>query len=316
MAVGGTVEAPVLGLVESDGRQVDLADCLLYPAALQAAFDPLRHCIRAARLHPYDRATRRGELKYLLLTIAPQDQRLMLRFVLRSREPLDRLRKCLPQLQAELPNLAVVSVNLQPVHQAVLEGPEDILLTAQDSLSMQVNDITLALRPGGFFQTHTGMAASLYQQVRTWCANSAPASVWDLYSGVGGFALHCAAPGRRVIGVETHPDAVRSATHSAASLGLDAQFVCADATAWVRVQPTRPDLVIVNPPRRGLGLELCLWLQESGVPNLIYSSCNVETLAADLERLPAYITRQARLLDMFAHTPHAEVVLWLSRAAA
>lgn len=315
MAVGGSVEAPLLGLVEADRAQVDLADCLLYPAAIQQAFGPIRDFIRAARLVPYDLVTRRGELKFVLLTMAPHDGRLLLRFVLRSREPLDRLRKQLASLQSALPAVAVVSANLQPVHQAVLEGPDEILLTDQAALDMQVNEIPLALRPGGFFQTNSALAAALYAQVRDWCTNLAARTVWDLYSGVGGFALHCAAPGRIVTGVESHPDGVHSARQSAAALGLDAHFVCADATAWVQSQHVTPDLVIVNPPRRGLGPALSAWLQQSGVPDLIYSSCSVDSLVADLKRMPAYTLLQGRVLDMFAHTPHFEVVVRLRRSA-
>lgn len=313
LAVGGSATAPLLGIVEADGRQVDLTDCLLYPPELVRAFAPLRAFITAADLQPYDLATRRGELKFMLLTVAPQDQRLLLRFVLRSREPLDRIRRHLPALETALPQLAVVSVNLQPVHQAVLEGPEEILIAGTAALTMQLNGLPLALRPGGFFQTHTALAAALYAEARAWCAALQPVTVWDLYAGVGGFALHCALPGRTVTGVESHPDAVASAQATAQAIGADVRFVCADATQWVQSQSEVPDLVIVNPPRRGLGQRLSEWLQNSAVPHLLYSSCNIDSLAADLKRMAAFGPIRARLLDLFPHTPHFETLIWLSR---
>ena len=180
---------------------------------------------------------RRGELKYLLLTESP-DGELMLRFVLRSQEPVARIRKHLPALMADLPGLVVVSVNLQPEHKAVLEGEREILLTEQETLRMRVNDVDLHLRPQSFFQTNTEMAAALYRQGREWVEEKAPASVWDLYCGVGGFALHCAAPGREVTGIETSAEAIASAELSRDELsrgeiGTEAcDFHAGDATAY------------------------------------------------------------------------------------
>lgn len=188
MVVSGTAERPVLGIGDGAGG-VDLAGCPLYPDALRAAFPALTELIGRAALVPYDVTRRQGELKYLLVTVSPDDE-LMVRFVLRSQEPVARLRKHLPGLLAALPQLRVASVNLQPVHQAVLEGDREILLSEQSTLPMRLNGIELGLRPQSFFQTNSGVAAALYRQVRAWVDDAAPASVWDLYCGVGGFALH------------------------------------------------------------------------------------------------------------------------------
>ena len=86
---------------------------------------------------------------------------------------------------------------------------------------MRVNGIDLHLRPQSFFQTNTEVAAALYRQARrTGSTSWRPRRVWDLYCGVGGFALHVAAPGREVVGIETSVEAIASATLSAADLGL------------------------------------------------------------------------------------------------
>jgi 23S rRNA (uracil747-C5)-methyltransferase len=186
---------------------------------VRAVLGVLAEFITTAGLTPYDVAARRGELKYLLVTDSP-DGRVMVRFVLRSQEPLARLRKHLPALLQRLPQLEVVTANLLPEHKAVVEGDREIVLTESSTLSMRVNDLDLHLRPQSFFQTNTAVAAALYRQAREWTAELAPTSVWDLYCGVGGFALHCAAPGRDVVGVETSAEAVASARQSAEDAGL------------------------------------------------------------------------------------------------
>ena len=315
MVVGGTVDAPTLGILDDAGRGVDLRRCGVTSPGLQAVMPTLAAFVTRARLEPYDVPARRGELKHLLVTESP-DGELMLRFVLRSQEPVARIRKHLPALRAELPRLAVVSVNLLPEHKAVLEGEREIVLTDADTLHMRVNDVGLRLRPQSFFQTNTDVAAALYRQARQWVDELAPASVWDLYCGVGGFALHCAAPGRTVTGIEVSEAAIASALTSVDDAGLPGvRFAAGDATAFAVAADDSPDLVVVNPPRRGIGAELAGWLEASSVRHVVYSSCNAASLAQDLAAMPSLRPRRARVLDMFPQTAHLEVVVLLERAA-
>jgi 23S rRNA (uracil747-C5)-methyltransferase len=312
MVVGGTVEAPTLGILDAARHGVDLRGCGVLSAGLRAALPPVAAFVTRARLTPYDIPARRGELKNVLLTESP-DGRLMLRFVLRSSETLGRIRKHLPSLLAELPQLAVVTANLLPEHKAVLEGEVEVPLTADETLAMRLDDVTLHLRPGSFFQTNTEIAAALYRQARAWLDELAPASVWDLYCGVGGFALHVAAPGRRVLGIEVSEPAIASARLSAAEASLaDVAFQVGDATAVTGSDA--PDAVIVNPPRRGLGPELCATLEGSSVSAVVYSSCNAESLARDLAAMPSLRARRIRVFDMFPQTGHYEVMVLLERA--
>ncbi|MGN8245922.1 23S rRNA (uracil(747)-C(5))-methyltransferase RlmC [Cellulomonas soli] len=322
MVVGGTTEQPTLGILDAELHGVDLRECGLYPATLQAVFPVLAAFVTRAALTPYDVATRAGELKHLLVTQSP-DGELMVRFVVRSQEPIARLRKHLPWLREALPTLRVASVNLLPEHKAVLEGEREILLTEDSTLRMAVNGIDLHLRPQSFFQTNTDVAAALYRQAQAWVDELDPGSVWDLYCGVGGFALHCARAGgaratgveRDVVGIETSREAVASAQTSARELGLTrARFEAGDATAFALAATHAPDLVIVNPPRRGIGPELSGWLEASSVRHVVYSSCHAGSLARDLSAMPSLRPRRAQLLDMFPQTDHYEVLTLLERA--
>lgn len=311
MAVGGTVEAPTLGILGRDHSGIDLHDCGLHSDGLRAALGVIAAWVSSAALTPYDVGARRGELKHVLLTESP-DRELMLRLVLRSTALEARVRSRLPALREALPALRVVTLNVQPEHKAVLEGEREIVLTPESTMPMRLaTGVTLWLGPQSFFQTNTAIAEALYEQARTWVDDLPEVrTVWDLYCGVGGFALHLAGGGREVVGVEASAEAVRSA--------LDAQvagaaFVAGDATQWALDQSSVPDLVVVNPPRRGLGPELAGWLEGSGVGHVVYSSCNAESLARDLASMPSLRPVQARVLDMFPHTTHYEVIVLLSR---
>ncbi len=320
LVVGGRPGRVTLGILGSDGRGVDLRECAIQAPGIAAVIPAVAQLLNELRIAPYDVPARRGELKFVHLTEAPADAgttgggEMMLRFVVRSEHALQQLRRALPQLRSAVPRATVISVNLLPEHKAVLEGEREELLLGR-TLPMRLGDVTLHLQPQSFFQTNTAVARELYAQVAAWVRQADPASLWDVYCGVGGFALHCAAPGRAVTGVELSPAAVDSAARSAAEANIAARFIAADATDFALHSSAseRPELLIVNPPRRGIGAQLAAWVEESGVPHVVYSSCNPESLARDLQQMPSYRVRAARVFDMFPHTRHVEVACLLER---
>ena len=214
LVVTGSAAAPRLGILDPrqhprhhDGAGVDLRDCGLYEAGMEGVFEACAAAVTAAGLEPYDVAARTGELKNVIVTLSP-DREATVRFVLRSADRLDALRAAVPGLLDDLAArgtpAAVVSANLLPEHVALPEGDEEIVLAGGPTLRMELNGIGLRLRPQGFFQTNTAVTEGLYATAAAWVAEGGvPASAWDLYCGVGGFALHCAAPGREVVGIET-----------------------------------------------------------------------------------------------------------------
>lgn len=314
MVVGGTVDAPTIGILDADGYGVDLQACGICSPGLRAAFPAISAFISLARLTPYDVPARTGELKHLIITESPAGE-LMIRFVLRSTEPLPRIRKHLASLLEALPQALVVTANVLPEHKAVLEGAHEVVLTDAATLPMRVNDVTLHLRPQGFFQTNTEIASALYREAREWVRELAPTSAWDLYSGVGGFALHIAGDAGEVVGIETSVEAVASAEQSRADAALPrVRFAAGDATAFALAATRSPELVIVNPPRRGIGTTLAGWLEASDARHVLYSSCNAASLARDLDAMPSLRPVRGRVFDMFPQTTHAEVMVLLERA--
>ena len=355
LAVSGTTHAPVLGLVDRFDNGTDLTSCPLHVNEIKAALAPLTRAITRMGLQPYSIVKRHGELKHVLVTASANGQ-LMVRFVLRSTAQLPAIRKGAPRLQSELPGLRVLSVNIQPRPAAILEGEREIVLSQDSTLDMPlylpeldadgvvVNNkksvLPLVLPPQSFFQTNSGVAAGLYAQARAWARDYAGGqagaltgepgadgaypdaiqssqSIWDLYCGVGGFALALAQPGAQVLGVEVSAPAIDGARAAAARLGLTSpqvRFEAGDASVLDASGQVyghdKPDLLVVNPPRRGIG-ELAASIEGSGIKRVLYSSCNPASLAKDLEVMSSYRVRRARLFDMFPYTNHAEVLVEL-----
>lgn len=355
LAVSGTTHAPVLGLVDRFDNGTDLTSCPLHVNEIKAALAPLTRAITRMGLQPYSIVKRHGELKHVLVTASANGQ-LMVRFVLRSTAQLPAIRKGAPRLQNELPGLRVLSVNIQPRPAAILEGEREIILSQDSTLDMPlylpelgadgvvVNNkksvLPLVLPPQSFFQTNSDVAAGLYAQARAWArdyaggqagvltgesgaggahpdATQSSQSIWDLYCGVGGFALALAQPGAQVLGVEVSAPAIDGARAAAAQLGLTSpqvRFEAGDASVLDASGQVyghdKPDLLVVNPPRRGIG-ELAASIEDSGIQRVLYSSCNPASLTKDLEVMSSYRVRRARLFDMFPHTNHAEVLVEL-----
>ena len=331
MVVGGSVLAPTLGILDESGRSIDLRHCGIIDSRILAAFPALIDAISLMGLEPYDVPARSGELKHLIVTVAASGD-LMARFVVRSEGAVAGIRAHLDWLRDAVPQLVVVTANIHPEHKAVLEGEVEHVLTSESVLRMRVGEVDLLVRPQSFVQTNTAIAGALYRQAARWLDDLGAESVWDLYCGVGGFALHAALVSRTglesgrvrsVVGVESSAEAVASAElardelFSAADDRQGIRFVTADATAFALGSPHEsvPDVVIVNPPRRGLAAPLAEWLQTSGPRHVIYSSCNPESLARDLAAMPGYRVTRVRVLDMFPQSTHLEVITLLERVS-
>ncbi|MFG0519077.1 23S rRNA (uracil(747)-C(5))-methyltransferase RlmC [Kluyvera intermedia] len=314
MVVSGSVEKPLLGMLHRDGTPEDLTDCPLYPETFAPVFAALKPFIARAGLTPYNVARKRGELKYVLLTESQKEGGMMLRFVLRSQSKLEQLRAALPWLQAQLPQLKVITANIQPVHMAIMEGEQEIFFTQQQALAETFNGVPLWIRPQSFFQTNPTVASSLYATARDWVRALPVNHMWDLFCGVGGFGLHCATPEMTLTGIEIAPEAIACAKQSAAELGLEKlHFQALDSTQFATAQGEVPQLVLVNPPRRGIGKALCDYLSEMAPEFIVYSSCNAQSMAKDFTHLAGYQVAKVQLFDMFPHTAHYEVLTLLVR---
>ncbi|MDD7505101.1 MAG: methyltransferase domain-containing protein [Actinomycetaceae bacterium] len=341
LVVSGTVDAPTLGILAPGAMArdlgstegIDLERCPLPMLGIRMAIPVIKDFIRLCGLQPYRVRLDQGVLKYVIINESPRGE-LMVRFVVRRRGVQGVIFKYYPWLAERLPMMRVCSINVQPAHSAIVEGEEEIVVSDQEFLPMPlvvsdpamemshgIKHLDLQLAPQSFFQTNTEAAQILYRRARQWVgayvADDSIRSAWDLYCGVGGFALALASAGvPEVVGVEVSQLAVESARMSAAQHSTGKlTFIEADATQWAREQPANslPDLIVVNPPRRGIGAELAAWIDASGVPKVLYSSCYMDSMERDLAAMPSYEARFANVVDMFPHTPHFETITVLER---
>lgn len=313
LAVGLEGDEITLGVVDKNFKGQDLSRCPVHHPEINKMLPLIKDFIQTAKLSIYDPSTNKGELKYIIIYFNPYSSESYLRLVLRSKEAQSRLIKYLSVLQDQINHLKVISINIQPSPHPILEGAEEIILTRRTHLKHSLGNIQFNLSPQGFVQTNLEVSRALYQTLSEWIEDLKTIKFLELFSGQGAFSFFAAPNVRSAMGVEINKSAVDSANLSAEALELHhLTFKCLDVKdVENEIKHFAPDVLLANPPRRGLGESIQL-INQYGPRYFIYSSCNIETLTADLKNLN-YEIKQAQIFDMFAHTTHFETLVLLER---
>jgi 23S rRNA (uracil1939-C5)-methyltransferase len=278
----------------------DMAGCLVDHPRLTDAADELAREARALGVRPFDEASGEGDLRYAWLKT--DGERVLLTLVTARDE--SRAARALPE-RLRVPH--AVAWGVQPARGNAIRGSAPQTLRGPTSLTMALAGVTVDVGPLGFLQPNPTVIARAYRDL-VHLASGAPATgalAFDLYAGAGITTALLRRAFARVVPCESYPE-------SAAALGVEprtAEAFLADASA-------RPDLVVANPPRKGLGPDVCRALAELAPPRIHVMSCGPEGLARDLAALEAGGYRRTSLIayDALPQTPHVELVVRLERA--
>ena len=190
--------------------------------------------------------------------------------------------------------------------------PRTVAQWGQPALSYRAAGFGYRVGHGAFFQVNRWLVDALVEHVT---AGHSGALAWDLFAGAGLFARRLAASFARVVAVESAPAATTSLAHNLR--GTTGEAVASDTLAFLRRRKAeRPGMIVVDPPRTGLGAEITALLTEIAAPTLVYVSCDPATLTRDLRALLAsgYAIQSLTLADLFPQTFHLETVVQLRRS--
>ena len=326
-APGGQGEALRLGLYEAAtpgqlsgktnvGRVFDLAACPIFPQTGEDIVAAVRAGCKKARLTAYDRASREGFLRHLVLRHSVhQDAFLAQLITAPATEGQGRAVQALGQeLLDRFPQLTGFVHSERGSADGLSQAERTRLTLGAPVLIEALEGARYAISPDAFFQTCTKGAEALYAALRT-LADLAPTdTVYDLYCGGGGIALFLAGSCGRVLGLEQNPSAIADAEANAKLNGTkNCRFLRADLSGQEPIPLRLPEdyetcaVAVVDPPREGLDAGLVQWLVAKPLPRLVYVSCNPATLARDAGLLSAaYKLAAVQAVDLFPHTAHAE----------
>ena len=172
-----------------------------------------------------------------------------------------------------------------------------------------------------FYQVNPGIAEKMYEKVLDLAELSGTETVLDLYCGIGTISLFLAKRAGQVIGIEVIPEAVRNAKENAEKNGIEnARFLEGKSEEVVpellQEMGTSPELIVVDPPRKGCDATLLQTIADAAPAKIIYVSCDPATLARDLKILTGYgyHARTLQPYDQFSMTCHVETVVLMTKA--
>lgn len=310
---------PLIGLYAARShRVVEQHDCLLQPPLFKTVLDAVGTWIKKAGVVPYDETTGSGLLRHIYIRRGARSGQVMVCLVCTSGK-LPQTDRLIDLLKTNVPSLTSLMVNINKKDTNVVLGDTGFTLYGKDHITDELCGLTFRLSPLSFYQVNTEQAERLYELARQEAGLTGAETLLDLYCGTGTIGLSMARDVKSLIGVEIVPEAVEDAIRNAADNGIpNARFITADAAKAARQleqEGIQPDVVIVDPPRKGCDESLIGTIVRMAPSRVVYVSCDPATLSRDLKRFAeqGYTTTQVTPVDMFPRTQHVEVVASLRR---
>lgn len=299
-------------------RIVQCDCCALQPKPFEQALDAFLEWARKSGESAYDETTHKGKLRHLYLRMAEGTGEVMVCMVvngngLKGEDSLAAL------LRERVDGLKSVLINSNREDTNVVLGRRFRTVWGQDFLTDRMCGLQFRISPLSFYQVNHAQAQRLYALAGEYAGLTGKETVLDLYCGTGTIGLSMAGRAGRVIGVEAVAQAVENARENAALNNIEnAEFLCMDAAEAAQLLVQRgehPDVVVLDPPRKGCAPELIRTVADMAPSRIVYVSCDPATLARDLKlfRELGYAAGLITPVDLFPRTKHVETVVCLSR---
>ena len=296
---------------------VDVEHCLIQKPEADALAQAVRDYIARFRVEPYNEATGRGLLRHLYVRTSCRGESLACLLVNGSRLPHEQ--ELVDMLRAAAPGVCGVVLGENTRRGNAILGDRYRTLWGRDYLTDTLCGLELRLSVPSFYQVNHDQAQRLYEKALEYAGLTGRELAVDLYCGAGTITQVLARRARHVIGGEIVPEAIRDAEDSARRNGVEnVEFLCGDASrlaAELRQRGLRPDVICVDPPRKGLAPDVVEAAASMEPERIVYVSCDPATLARDAARVAplGYRPVRACAVDLFPGTAHIETVCLLSK---
>ena len=296
---------------------VHVEHCLIQKPEADALAQALRDYIARFRVPPYDEATGRGLLRHLYVRTSCAGESLVCLLV--NGRSLPHEEELVAMLRAAAPRLCGVVLGENTRRGNAILGDRYRTLWGRDYLTDTLCGLELRLSVPSFYQVNHDQAQRLYEKALEYAGLTGRELAVDLYCGAGTITQVLARRARHVIGGEIVPEAIRDAEDSARRNGVEnVEFLCGDASrlaAELRQRGLRPDVICVDPPRKGLAPDVVEAAASMTPGRIVYVSCDPATLARDVARFAplGYCPVRACAVDLFPGTAHVETVCLLSK---
>ena len=296
---------------------LDVDDCLLQPETVTTLRRAFKGWMERYRVPAYDEGTCQGLIRHLYVRTNQAGEALCC--VVANGTRLPHAPELVQALRQAAPALAGLVLNTNTKDTNVILGPNYRTIWGRDFLEERLCGMTFRLSVPSFFQINRAQTERLYAQALEFAGLTGQETVLDLYCGIGTISLALAQRAGQVIGAEIVPEAVQDAQANAARNQVpNARFLCGDAgeaAFQLAAEGVRPQVICVDPPRKGLAPEVPEILASMAPERIVYVSCDPATLARDVKRFGelGYPAVKAQAVDLFPRTAHVETVVLLGR---
>jgi len=306
-----------IGLYVPDSHQVeDISACPVHPEPVNRIVQFLKQAIERLGIAPYDEGHDTGQLRYIDVRYSSWQHQVMLTLVTRHMH-FPQVRELTRELERRFPFLSGVVQNIHDKPGNVIWGERFYPLRGRDTLLERIGPFRVCIPVNAFSQANPTVARKLYETALDWAGLGGEEIAVDLYCGIGPVSLYLASRAKLVVGIDDNVGAINVAKENARRNGYhNCRFFAGDAAEKLRETATnlaRIDVIVANPPRKGLSPEAFAALEAVSVPKIIYISCDPVTLAGDLDRLSriGYTVVRVQPFDMFPQTDQVETVALL-----
>ena len=296
---------------------IPVESCLIQSAAAEKIAEAVRQWMRDHAVSAYDEHTGRGWLRHVYVRTAKNEDALVC--LVASAGKMKYADALIERVRAAWPQTVGIVLNVNPKPGNVILGDIDRTLWGQNYLLDELCGSTFKLSVPSFYQVNRDQAERLYETAMDFAQLRGTETVLELYCGTGTITLTLAKGAGRVIGAEIVPEAIEDARENAARNGIEnAEFFCGDAAdvaAKCAAEGLRPDVIVVDPPRKGLAVQVIDAIADMEPERLVYVSCDPATLGRDVKLLceRGYALKKAAAVDMFPGTAHVETIVLLQR---
>ena len=298
-------------------KVVPIRRCLIQTEAADRTAQAVGEWMRRYKISAYDETTGKGLVRHVCVRVNRKGESLCCVVVNGNKVP--REPELAAYVTAAVPHTVGVLLNSNTRRGNVILGDKYRTLFGRNYLMDTLCGLEFKLSMPSFYQVNRDQAEVLYGKALEFAGLTGNETVLDLYCGIGTITLCLAKAAKRVIGAEIVPPAIRDAKENALRNHVEnAEFFCGDAAdiaAKLESDGLRPDVVTVDPPRKGLAPEVIASVAAMGPEKVVYVSCDPATLGRDVKifREFGYEAKRAAAVDMFPGTAHVETVVLLSR---
>lgn len=310
---------PLIGLYAARShRVIEQHDCLLQPTVFESALEAVARWAKKNRVPIYDETTGHGVLRHIYIREGAQSGERMVCLVCTGGK-LPDTDGLVAALKEAVSGLCSVMVNLNAEDTNVVLGKTSYVLYGKPYITDTLCGLNFRLSPLSFYQVNHDQAERLYRLAADAAGLTGTERLLDLYCGTGTIGLSMAHQARELVGVEIVPQAVEDAARNAEENGIaNARFIAADAAKAAKQlanEGWHPDVVVLDPPRKGCDASLVDTVATMAPERIVYVSCDPATLARDLKVFAerGYVTERVTPVDMFPRTAHVESVACLKR---